>query len=206
MLFRPMGLEELLLLYRTGFGEFPPRLPEQPYFYPVLNIGYATTIARDWNTTTGSGAGYVVEFELDDDYSRAFPVHKVGSADHLELWVPSDELANFNAHVREARLVRAYFSPAFLGMTPKQFSLKGKTANQQLDALREIHGYSSMDFHGEITGNHDAVFANFPFWSQRAAEPAAEKWTAELLLAIRDVWDSASFACPLGLQVARAEQ
>lgn len=29
---------------------FPPRLPEQPIFYPVLNKPYADQIARSWNT------------------------------------------------------------------------------------------------------------------------------------------------------------
>ena len=41
------------------FGrEFPPRLPEQPIFYPVLTEDYARQIARDWNVLA-SGAGYV---------------------------------------------------------------------------------------------------------------------------------------------------
>lgn len=29
--------------------EFPPRLPDQPIFYPVLTEAYAVQIARDWN-------------------------------------------------------------------------------------------------------------------------------------------------------------
>jgi hypothetical protein len=29
---------------------FPPRLPEQPIFYPVTNEEYAKQIAKDWNT------------------------------------------------------------------------------------------------------------------------------------------------------------
>jgi hypothetical protein len=33
----------------VGFKRFPPRLPEQPFFYPVTNQDYATQIARDWN-------------------------------------------------------------------------------------------------------------------------------------------------------------
>ena len=49
----------------SGYREFPPRLPEQPFFYPVLNEDYATQIARDWNTKDErSGfAGYVLRFE-----------------------------------------------------------------------------------------------------------------------------------------------
>ena len=38
------------LIRATGFSEFPPRLPEQLIFYPVLTEEYAAQIARDWNT------------------------------------------------------------------------------------------------------------------------------------------------------------
>ncbi len=49
-LFRPVGQNELNLIKESGYKAFPPRLPEQPIFYPVLNEEYATQIARDWNT------------------------------------------------------------------------------------------------------------------------------------------------------------
>ena len=55
-LFRPIGPEELALIEASGRRAFPPRLPEQPIFYPVLNEGYAVKIARDWNVKA-SGAG-----------------------------------------------------------------------------------------------------------------------------------------------------
>jgi hypothetical protein len=57
-LFRPVGPEELSLIEQSGFRSFPPRLPEQPIFYPVLTEEYATKIARDWNVPA-SGSGYV---------------------------------------------------------------------------------------------------------------------------------------------------
>lgn len=34
-LYRPVGLEELKLIAASNFRAFPPRLPEQPIFYPV---------------------------------------------------------------------------------------------------------------------------------------------------------------------------
>ena len=49
ILFRPVGQEELELIRQSEFKAFPPRLPEQPIFYPVLSEAYATQIARDWN-------------------------------------------------------------------------------------------------------------------------------------------------------------
>lgn len=36
------------ILYKDG-KEFPPRLLDQPFFYPVLNEEYASQIARKWN-------------------------------------------------------------------------------------------------------------------------------------------------------------
>ncbi len=49
-LYRPVGQAEFDLIRASGFCKFPPRLPQQPFFYPVLSEGYATQIARDWNT------------------------------------------------------------------------------------------------------------------------------------------------------------
>jgi hypothetical protein len=53
ILFRPVGEAKFLLIRDSGWREFPPRLPEQPIFYPVLNQEYAEQIARDWNTRDG---------------------------------------------------------------------------------------------------------------------------------------------------------
>lgn len=49
-LFRPVGEKELELIKQAGWRSFPPRLPEQPIFYPVLNARYAGEIAGRWNT------------------------------------------------------------------------------------------------------------------------------------------------------------
>ena len=173
---------------------FPPPLPEQPIFYPVLNVAYAIQIARDWNTKSGSMAGYVTEFEIDDAYSRQFEVQQVGGREHLELWVPAESLDEFNKHLVGAiRLVGAYFGSDFVGVVPSAFSLRGKNAHQQLDSLRAIHDYSLMDFHGEVLANHEAVFAHFPFWAQlNEATP--------VLAAIKKAW---SGPIDLGLESDR---
>lgn len=36
ILWRPVGLAEMGLVFDSGMRRFPPRLPEQPIFYPVL--------------------------------------------------------------------------------------------------------------------------------------------------------------------------
>ena len=38
-LFRPVGPKELELIRAANFRAFPPRLPDQPIFYPVLTEG-----------------------------------------------------------------------------------------------------------------------------------------------------------------------
>ncbi len=61
-LYRPVGQAELDLIRESGFIAFPPRLPEQPIFYPVLTRSYAEQIARDWNTKDPKSGfvGYVL--------------------------------------------------------------------------------------------------------------------------------------------------
>jgi hypothetical protein len=59
-LYRPVGFKELALIAASEWREFPPRLPEQPVFYPVTNEAYAIQIARDWNVKA-SGAGFVTK-------------------------------------------------------------------------------------------------------------------------------------------------
>jgi hypothetical protein len=100
-LYRPVGQKEFDLIAASGHRAFPPRLPEQPIFYPVLNGEYAEQIARDWNTRDeASGfAGFVMEFDVDNDYLRAFDVRKVGGKAHLEYWIPAEQLEEFNRHI-----------------------------------------------------------------------------------------------------------
>ena len=66
-LYRPVGQGELDLIAENGYRAFPPRLPEQPIFYPVLNREYAEQIARAWNTRDERAGfvGYVTEFDVE---------------------------------------------------------------------------------------------------------------------------------------------
>ncbi len=87
------------MIKESGYTEFPPRLPEQPIFYPVMNEKYACEIAEKWNTKTKDGRGYVTRFSVDDEYVVKFEVHTVGSHIHKELWIPAEELPTFNRHI-----------------------------------------------------------------------------------------------------------
>lgn len=97
-LWRPTGQKELDLVAASQWREWPPRLPEQPIFYPVLNRWYATKIAREWNVPHG-GVGYVTRFDVRKDYLDRFPVQQAGGRDVLEYWIPAEELREFNANL-----------------------------------------------------------------------------------------------------------
>lgn len=66
VLYRPVGKAEMEKIADSGFRRFPPRLPEQPFFYPVVTHEYAVQIARDWNTKDRQSgfAGYVTRFHV----------------------------------------------------------------------------------------------------------------------------------------------
>jgi hypothetical protein len=95
-LWRPVGPAELGILREGGFKAWPPRLPDQPIFYPVLNEQYAATIARDWNVSA-SGSGYVTRFRVATSTARKYATQTAGGPEHLELWVPAEELDDLNA-------------------------------------------------------------------------------------------------------------
>lgn len=101
ILYRPVGQAEYDLIAATGFTAFPPRPPEQPIFYPVLNAQYAREINEKWNRFEKAAGytGYVTMFEIDDEYATRFPVQVVGAHYHQELWVPAEQLNEFNAHI-----------------------------------------------------------------------------------------------------------
>ena len=101
ILYRPVGVGELRLIAQSGFRAFPPRLPDQPIFYPVLTLEYARRIARDWNTPDAQSgyAGFVTRFEIDEITAQRYPIQIAGGRSHEELWVPAHELADFNTHI-----------------------------------------------------------------------------------------------------------
>ena len=96
-LYRPVNQEELDLIEQSGWTRFPPRLFHQPIFYPVMNEQYATELTQ-WNVPH-YGAGFVLKFEVKTDYLKKFEVQIVGAERHGELWVPAEELEEFNDNI-----------------------------------------------------------------------------------------------------------
>lgn len=102
VLYRPIGQAEYDLIVDTDFTAFPPRLPQQPIFYPVLNEQYALEIAEKWNLRYADAGyrGYVTRFEIDDHFISRYRIQTVGASYHQELWVPAEELGEFNSHIK----------------------------------------------------------------------------------------------------------
>jgi hypothetical protein len=174
-LFRPVGLHELRLIAESGFLSFPPRLPEQPIFYPVTSLGYARQIASEWNTKTEPFAGFVTSFEVDDAVAARYPVQTVGSQDHRELWIPAEDLGPFNEAIRSPiRVLEAYLgSDARLEIDPRSnlpADWTYRVVYELKSAEETIRSYSESDGrrisfawngqHGEHFADANADFRN----------------------------------------------
>ncbi|HEY5398458.1 MAG TPA: hypothetical protein VIL16_24035 [Trebonia sp.] len=132
-LWRPTGQEELDLVAASDWRAWPPRLPEQPIFYPVLNRWYAAKIAREWNVRSG-GVGYVTSFDVGKAYLDQFPVQQAGGREVLEYWIPAEELAEFNENITgKIREVACYVGP----VTEEEFTRTEAALGQRFpDAWR----------------------------------------------------------------------
>lgn len=91
VLWRPVGPAELELIRQSGMRAFPPRLPQQPIFYPVMTEEYAVKTARDWNARD-SGSGFVTRFEIRKDFLDRFAIQDAGGRRHREYWIPAESL------------------------------------------------------------------------------------------------------------------
>ena len=109
-LFRPVGQQELELIQQSDHRTFPPRLPQQPFFYPVLNEEYATQIARDWNAKYNQPkCGYVTRFRVRKSFLARYEPKTVGGSIHQEYWIPAEELEEFNHNIAGRIQVVAQF-------------------------------------------------------------------------------------------------
>jgi hypothetical protein len=101
VLYRPIGAAEYALILRSGFREFPPRLPHQPIFYPVTNETYAAQIAREWNARDAASGyvGYVTRFAVRSAFLARYPLRKVGGTIHTEYWIPAEHVPELNRNL-----------------------------------------------------------------------------------------------------------
>ena len=96
--YKPTGPEELALIKESGYVKWPPRLPEQPIFYPVTNEQYAKEITVGWNIKD-SGVGYVTKFEVKKAFMDQYEVQQVGASHHTEWWIPAEKIDELNDNI-----------------------------------------------------------------------------------------------------------
>ena len=46
-----------------------------------------------------SGAGYVTRFRVRKDFVAKYQIQTVGDSSHQELWIPTEDLADFNDNI-----------------------------------------------------------------------------------------------------------
>lgn len=96
-LYRPCNLMEWELVMQSGYREWPPRLPEQPIFYPVTNLEYAREV-NAWNVQL-YGSGVVTSFDVNVEFMDRYEIKTVGAHYHTEWWIPAEDLAELNANI-----------------------------------------------------------------------------------------------------------
>src|SRR5580704_10490449 len=202
-LFRPMGLSELALLWDSGMRRFPPRLSDQPIFYPVLNLDYARQIASEWNPPDkNSGfAGFVTRFEVSSSYLSKFEIHTAGSAAHREYWIPARELTSLNKAISGLISVEeAHFGAGFTGFVPDDHRLKGLNAVEQFTALSTIIDFT--EFKSEVSANRKSVFLNCAFWNKAILfDPECKREERELSITrLVKAWKNSKIDVPLPIQ------
>jgi hypothetical protein len=97
VLYCAVGKREYELIETSGFRRFP-RLPKQPYFYPVTSEESATLIARDWNMKDAASGrtGYVLRFRIRSEFLGKYHARTFGSTTHRAYWIPAADLEEFN--------------------------------------------------------------------------------------------------------------
>ena len=91
ILYRPVGEKELALIRESHYRRFPPREPNQPVFYPVLDRRHAEELARK-----EPAACFVTRFAVRSEFLATYEIYRVGAANALEYRVPANELSAFN--------------------------------------------------------------------------------------------------------------
>ncbi|MFP7656527.1 ADP-ribosylation/crystallin J1 [Chryseobacterium proteolyticum] len=124
-LYRPVGEKEMILIIKSDYKKFPPRLEWQPIFYPVLNEDYASEIAEKWNTRDEAGnyLGFVTKFEVLRNEVDKYPAENVGAKNHNELWVPAENLDEFNqAIIGEIKVVKVFIGVDYVTSEYKEIT------------------------------------------------------------------------------------
>ncbi|MFG2007725.1 ADP-ribosylation/crystallin J1 [Micromonospora sp. NPDC048868] len=97
VLWRPMGQQERDLVRETGWRRWPALSPDEAHFFPILSEDFAIGAARDWNLF--GSVRYVARFHVETGFLGRYSTRSFGGSAAPMLWVPAEELNEFNAHI-----------------------------------------------------------------------------------------------------------
>ena len=104
ILYRPIDSKEFTLIEASGWRQFTlPRLLAELILTPDEEC--AIRLAREWEVVRG--AGFVTRFVAGAEFVSRYPVRTFGARTdgprylptYEEIWVPREELAEFNRHI-----------------------------------------------------------------------------------------------------------
>ena len=102
---------------------------------------YATKIAREWNVPQAGVGERARVRDVDAEYLERFAVQQVGGRDVFELWVPAEELEEFNAHIVDGIRMIARYDTVFEALGPAGASCESFSARGGADrALMDCGG------------------------------------------------------------------
>lgn len=195
-LYRPVGLQEMKLILELDLKGFPPRLPEQPIFYPVLNQEYATQIAQEWNTKDpfSGNVGFVTRFDVASPFIDRYEEQIVGSKKHHELWIPAEDLDEMNHNiVGHIQRIDAFYGDHYTGLdaTPRIPIFENKNVDEQFVIWKNILDYNAMDFYCEIREHKQAIFMNYPYWQRADFSPegVTKSEKLDVLQTMKQYWE-----------------
>ena len=148
-LYRPVGIYELKLIQESGYTAFPPRHPEQPIFYPVLNPSYAEEIASKWNPTDENSGymGAVTRFIVPTAYLAQYEEQVVGNASQSMFEALSSmSRSSIPAVVCDTWAASKPFAPGYVKKKKKKpvMSTKSIRSDAERRSLLSISGLHSM--------------------------------------------------------------
>lgn len=173
---------------------FPPRLPEQPIFYPVLNQAYAEQIALEWNTKDkfSDNVGFVTEFNVASPFIDKYEEQIVGARKHNELWIPAEDIDELNLNIEgHIKLVNVFYGVDYKGLNPDVTIFADKNPTEQFIAWKGLLDGSSVDFNLEVKEQWKYIYMNYSYWKKTGYIDygITEETKSEVLSAIREYWN-----------------
>ncbi len=190
-IFKPVGLEELRLMYEANMRSLAPGGPDHSAATFHLDNGEADAVARSRITKDDPFAGYVVQVDVDEEGAAVLSRFLTGEGTRRKAHLPAEEVPRLNDHLAgQMTVTSAHFGPEFRGYIPTMFNFAHRDALGQFVMLANLLDYSRMDFIGEIHANSAAVFLHLPYWSDcnldRTDVPEPKR--SSILASILDTW------------------